>query len=71
MVSISILRCGSGIIVFLGYIRPLGGLTVWEKFACKYGLDWPEGLDGPYQTGRGWGEWINGSGRLIGSSTIG
>ena len=71
MVYHSILRCGSGIIKFLGEIRPLGRLLVWEKLTCKNRSDWPEESEGPDGTGQRNGGWIYGSKQWIGSATIG
>ena len=55
MVSLSIFKCGSGIIVLLLESRPLGRLPVWEKFAYKDGMNWPDGLEGPDRTRQGRG----------------
>ena len=52
MVSLSMLRCGSGIIKWLREIRPLGHLNVWDKLACKDRTDWPDGSEGPDWMGR-------------------
>ena len=52
MVSLSILRCGSSIIKFLGEVRTLGILTVREKLACNDDIDWPDRSEGPNKTRR-------------------
>ena len=47
VVSLSILRYGSKIIVSIEEISPLGRLPVWDKLACKVSPDWPDRLEGP------------------------
>ena len=71
MVSLYILSCGNGIILFLVEIRPLRRLDVWEKLDCKYELDWPDGSEGQNHTRQGRIRWINGSKRQIESANIG
>ena len=53
LLYLSILRCDSGIIKLFIEIFPLGSLTVWQKLDFKDRPEWPDGWEGPDQTGRG------------------